>query len=129
MLKNVDAAVKKETAFIACIVLIGSVLMQSVFLIIGKWDYTVLLGNLLGAFIALLNFFLMGLGIQKALTKEEKDAQSFVKFSKQMRMVMMLLLCVAGAAMPWFNVYALLIPLLFPQIGVFLRGMMLKKEK
>ena len=49
MVKKVDAVVMKETRYIAIAVLLCSMLMQAVFLIIGKWDYTVLLGNLLGA--------------------------------------------------------------------------------
>lgn len=129
LFKNVDPAVRKETGFIACVTLILSVLMQAVFLVIGQWDVTVLLGNLLGGGLAVLNFFLMGLGIQKALTKEEKDAKSFIKVSQQLRMLMMLVVCAVGAALPWFNLYALLIPLLFPRIGVGIRGVMLKKEK
>ena len=128
MFKHVDPAVRKETGFIACVTLLLSALMQAVFLILGKWDMTVLLGNLLGGGLAVFNFFLMGLGIQKALTKEEKDAKSFIKVSQQMRMLMMLVVCAVGAALPWFNLYALLIPLLFPRIGVGIRSLTMKKE-
>ena len=66
---NVESAVKKETQFIALVVLICSVVMQAVYLVIGQWNYRVLLGNLLGAALATGNFFLMGLAIQKALGK------------------------------------------------------------
>ena len=43
MLKKVDPVVMKETRYIAITVLILSALMQAVFLIIGQWNYTVLL--------------------------------------------------------------------------------------
>ena len=35
--------------------------MQAAFLVSGFWDYTVLLGNLLSAAAAVLNFFLLGI--------------------------------------------------------------------
>lgn len=128
LLKNVDAAVKKETAFIACIVLIGSVLMQSVFLIIGKWDYTVLLGNLLGAAVAVGNFFLMGITIQKSLELDPKDAAAKMKVSQKLRLLGMIVVCALGAALPWFHLLALVVPLLLPRLGITIRGMMIKRS-
>ena len=68
--KKVDGTVRKETIYIAAAVLILSMLMQAVFLIIKQWDYTVLLGNLLGGGVAVLNFFLMGLTVQKATSAD-----------------------------------------------------------
>ena len=72
-MKNVDATVIKETKYVAIWVLMLSALMQAVFLVIGRWDYTVLLGNLLSGSAVILNFFLMGIGIQRALEKEERE--------------------------------------------------------
>ena len=119
----------KETRFIALIVLILSVLMQAVFLIIGRWDYTVLLGNLLGASVAVLNFFLMGLTVQKCIGLAEKDAKKKLQFSQQMRLLMMLVFCIIGGALACFNTIAVLLPLLFPRIGVSIRGLTLKDQE
>ena len=58
---KVDKTVAKETEYIAFFSVVLSVLMQAVFLIIGKWNYTVLLGNIWGIIIAVGNFFVMGL--------------------------------------------------------------------
>ena len=69
---KVDKVVLKETKYIALWVIIFSLIMEAVFLIINKWDYTVLLGNLLSGAVGVLNFFLMGLGVQKAVMQEEK---------------------------------------------------------
>ena len=99
-MKRIDPAVKKETLFIACFSLIFSMLMQSVFLIIAKWDYTVLLGNIYGYIISVGNFFLLGLTVQKSLTKEPDDAKKFIKMSQSMRLMMMLVLAVAGHIIP-----------------------------
>ena len=118
----------KETRFIAVIVLLGSLLMQAVFLIIGKWDYTVLLGNLLGAALAVGNFFLMGLTVQKSMDLEPAEAKKKMKLSQQGRLLMMLVVCVIGAALPWFHTIALLIPQFFPRVGVTIRGLTMKNE-
>ena len=66
-MKKIDETVLKETKYIAAWIFIFSVLMQAVFLVICEWNYTVLLGNILSAVFSVLNFFLMGLTVQKAL--------------------------------------------------------------
>ena len=128
MLKKVDPVVMKETRYIAITVLILSALMQAVFLIIGQWNYTVLLGNLYGAVIAVGNFFLMGLTVQKCLTMEPDDAKKRMKLSQQGRLMLMLVLCMIGAALPCFNTVALLVPQFFPRIGVTIRGLTMKDK-
>ena len=128
MFKNVDPTVKKETRFIAAIVLILSALMQAVFLIIGKWDYTVLTGNLLGAALAVGNFFFMALTVQKVVGLEEKDVKKKLQLSQQLRLVVMLAVCVIGAALPCFHTIAVLVPQFFPRIGVSIRGLTLKEK-
>lgn len=128
MFKKVDPTVKKETLYIALAVLILSALMQAVFLVIGKWDCTVLLGNMYGAAIAVGNFFLMGLTVQKCLTMEPEDAKKRMKLSQQGRLLMLLVLCMIGAALPCFDTVALLVPQFFPRIGVTVRGLTMKGE-
>lgn len=128
MLKKIDPTVRQETLFIAACVAVLTVLMEAVFLLAGFWDMTVLWGGLLGAFAATLNFFLMGMTVQKAVAKEEKDAKNLMRASQSLRLIMLLGFCALGAAIPVFNLVATLIPLLFPRMGVFLRGFMLKKQ-
>jgi hypothetical protein len=43
---GMDPAVKKETGYIALWVFVLSVIMEAVFLVIRKWDFSVLAGNL-----------------------------------------------------------------------------------
>lgn len=128
MFKNIDPTVIKETRFIAAVVLILSALMQAVFLVLGKWDYTVLLGNLLGAALAVGNFFLMGLTVQKCLTLEPDEAKKRMKLSQQGRLLGLLVFCMIGAALPCFHTVAVLVPQFFPRIGVTIRGLTLKDK-
>ena len=128
MFKKVDPTVKAETRFIALVVLILLALMEAVFLIIGQWDITVLLGGLYGAAVAVGNFFLMGLTVQKCLTLEPDEAKKRMKLSQQGRLMLMLVLCMIGAALPCFNTVALLVPQFFPRIGVTIRGLTMKDK-
>jgi len=127
-LKKVDATVLQETKYVSVWVLILSVLMQSVFLVIGKWDYTVLLGNLLSGAFSVLNFFLMGLTVQSALGKDEKEVKNAVKLSQTYRSLMMFAMLAVGVLVPVFNTLAVVIPVVFPRISFIFRPMFDKKQ-
>lgn len=79
---KIDPAVREETARVAAGTLILTVLMIAVFLILGKFDHTVLLGALLGCATAIGNFFLMALTVQHltgsmpVLPKREEEEAS-----------------------------------------------------
>ena len=128
MMKKVDATVIKETKYIALWVLVFSVLMEAVFLVAGIWDYTVLLGNLLGGLVAVLNFFLMGITVQSAIQKEEKAAKSTMKVSMLYRNLLILVSAILGVVLPFFNTYSSIIPLFFPRIAIFFRPFFDKKK-
>ena len=103
-------------------------LLQAVFLLIGQWDYTVLLGNLLGAATAIGNFFIMAQTVSKALSQGDKDnASKKTQLSRSMRMLTMALVCIIGHLAPCFNLFAVAIPLVFPSIGAYLSGLLMKK--
>lgn len=121
-MSKVDKTVLRETKFLAVWSLIFSMLMQAVFLVLRKWDYTVLLGNLWGVFVTLLNFFLLGLTVQKAVTKEEKEAKNVMKLSHSLRNMMVFVLVVLGVVLRWFSTIPLLIALFFPRIAMVIRG-------
>lgn len=125
-MEKVDPVVKRETGYIMAVSLILSVLMQSVFLIVGRWQYTVLLGNALGYVAAVLNFFLMGLSVQAATKKEQKEAKTAMKASFALRMVLLFGLAVLGVVLPCFDTVSVLVSLFFPRVAVFCRGFIKK---
>ena len=126
---KVSETVKKETIYIAVWVVLLSVLMQAVFLVTKNWDFTVLFGNILSGGVSVLNFFLMGLTVQKAVEKDEKQARTTIRNSQSLRMLMIFVFAAIGAAVPCFNTWAALIPFLFPRIAIMLRPLFDKKEK
>ena len=128
-MERIDATVKRETLYIAFWVGLLSLILQAVFLVIGKWDISVLLGNLLGGLLAVLNFFLLGLTVQKAVKKEEKQAKNIMSISQTLRSVMQFSVAAVGVLLPIFNTWAVLIPLFFPRIAIMLRPLIFKNEK
>ncbi len=125
-MKKIDATVLKETRYIALVTILLSVIMEAVFFFCKAWDISVLLGNIWGALGAVCNFLLMGITVQNALNKEEKDAKTLVKFSQTARMFFLLAFALVGYFVPQFHLIAVVIPFLFPRIAVSLRPLFIK---
>ena len=124
---KIDSTVLRETKYIAAFVAVLSLLIQSVFLVAGIWNYTVLLGNILGFAAATGNFLLMGITVQKAVEKEEKDAKNLMKLSQSLRLLMMFIIALLGYVLPFFNTVAVIIPFLFPRIAIAVRPLFNKE--
>ena len=126
-MSKIDKVVLRETAYISAWVLVFSSLLQAVFLIIGKWDMTVLLGNVYSDAAVILNFFLMGLSVQKAVTKDEKDVKGYIKATGMFRLLGLFLITIVGVLLPCFNLWAVIVPLFFPRVAIMLRPFVDKK--
>lgn len=120
MLAKIDPTVKRMTIYIAVCTLVLSVLMEAVYLVIGAWHFGVLWGNLMGVFVAVLNFFLMGLSIQRSLTLAPEDASKFMRLSQSLRLLMILVFGAVCAVLPMADLLAMLLPQFFPRIGTML---------
>ena len=129
-MKKLDPVIVKETLYIAGWSLVFSMLMQAVFLLIGFWDYTVLLGNILSVSVMILNFFLMCLTIIKMveLEKQGVDAKKYMKVSKTYRFFMIIVVLVLGAVLKCFNLWATIIPVIFPRIAIAFRPLFMKNQ-
>lgn len=125
-MSKIDATVRKETIYVAVWEAILTAIMLAVFLILKAFDVSVLVSALLGTATAVLNFLLMGLTIQGALGLEEKDARTRLRGSQNLRLLMQTVVAVLGAAIPWLNLWAVLIPLFFPRIAIMLRPLFIK---
>lgn len=123
--------VRKNTLRIALGSAVLSLLEQAVFLVIGKWDITVLCGNTLIACAGVLNFYLLGKTLDKAMTRDEKDSATMVRGSQSLRLLMMAGFLALGALLPdVFNLWSLLPPIFFNRITIFVYTFISgKKEK
>ncbi len=120
-MSSIDKTVLKETKYIAFIVAILSILMNIIFFVCKKWDYTVLLGNILSAVVSVLNFLFMGITVQKALTKDTQDAKKMIKISQSARNLVMFVIIGIAVLLPWFDVISLIIPVFFPRLAIMFR--------
>ena len=126
-MKRIDKTVLKETAFVAAGTVLLSVAAQIVFAVLGRWDIKVLSGNLLSAFAAILNFFLMGITVQLAMVREGKDRENFIRLSLLVRTALLFGIVVAGVLLPYFNLITVFVPLFFPRIVIMFRPVFMKK--
>ena len=122
---KIDDTVRRETVYIAAWVVILSVVLQAVFLVVGLWSFDVLVSNVLSAAAAIANFLLMGITIQKAVNKEQKDAAQMMKFSQSGRMFMQFAAAAVGVL--FFNPITAIVPLFFPRIAIVFRPFIGKK--
>ena len=126
---GLDPAVKKETGYVAAWVFLLSLVLEAVFLIIGRWELPVLFGNLGGAVLAVGNFFLLAFVVSKAVEKgKPQEAATRVKATAALRLIGMGGLAALLIGVFHTNVYATVIPLLFPRIGLLFRPMIDRKR-
>ena len=130
ILDNVQPAVKKETNRVVKITAVGLILMWILFAVLHftmpdkvPLDYTVFLGGIGGGAVAVLNFFLMGLAVQKAASaSDEGTARMKLKASYSQRFLMQILWVILAIVAPCFHFVAGIAPLLFPGTGIKIMG-------
>jgi len=126
---GLDPAVKKETAYVALWTLLLSLIMQGVFLLIGRWDASVLWGNLGGAAAAIGNFFLLAWTVSRALGKGKPEvAARQVKATASLRLIGLGAVVALLVGVAKTNLFATVIPLLFPRIGIQFRPLIDRKR-
>lgn len=154
---QIQPAVWQETRRIALGTGILSVLMIAVFLIIGRFDHTVILGALAGNIMAVGNFFLLALSVQRAaermngvklpplpekqegeeegeqpeppLSPEAKMASQKMRISYTLRLLGIGVAAVIVIKIPVFNSVAALLPLLFPRLVIFILSFIQSNKK
>lgn len=117
-MKIAGVTVVRATKYIAVWVIVLSVLMQAAFIFFDEWDYTVVFGNTLSSGAVVLNFYLMGITVQRALSKSENDAKTAIQLSQLYRFLLLLTVIVIGVTTPIFHTWSVILPLLFPRIAI-----------
>ncbi|MBO5079090.1 MAG: ATP synthase subunit I [Oscillospiraceae bacterium] len=107
----------QETA----VVLIGELLctgiMYGIYGLLSLFTVKVLLGGLLGCLLAVLNFFFMAvsasLASDKAQQQDVEGGQKLMRTSMLLRHLLLFVVLIAAAVSKYFDLIALLLPLLF----------------
>lgn len=107
----------RETGIIAIGVLIGTAAMIGIFALIGRYSSKVLLGGIVGAVIAILNFFSMAvistLAADRAEQQDPEGGKKLLKGSYPIRFLVLAVLLILFAKSGHFHVAALVLPLIF----------------
>lgn len=127
---KLQPAVKKETLHVILYCVIGTAVMWLVFPLLCyffpdtmKFDYKVFVGGILGSLVAILNFFLMAITVQKvAATEDEGQARSLMKLSYSRRLILQIAWIVIAIFAPIVQPVAGILPLLFPGMGIKVMG-------
>lgn len=124
----------RETLFVLAGSLVLSLVMELVFLLLGRWRPAVLYGNLLTVFATTLNYYLMCRALLRAVAAggDENNVKARMKASATGRMLLLGLIVAGGcyASVRWNTVdlWATLIPLLFVRLTLFVRSRMIARE-
>ena len=122
---KLQPASRREIKRIAIGTAIFAVLQIGVFFLLslvgtGTFDYRVILGTAGGSVIAVINFTVMCLTIQKAVTISEKKAmKAFIQGSYNGRLALQALWVVICIIVPQIHTLAGAAPLLFPNLVIF----------
>ena len=114
----------RQTALLALGEAVCVAAVSGIFAMLGAFDYKVLLGGVLGALIAVGNFFFMAIAsdaaADKAMEQDVKGGQAVVKASYGLRLVVMGILLIVFAKSGQCNLIAMVVPLVavFPIITV-----------
>ena len=122
-----------DTVWLAIGEAIVAALISVVFLLIGKFNYSVVTGAILGGAVTVLNFLILSVGVNRAINKfveergkgemDEEEADKYAKEhgmavqnammkSYMLRMFLMIGALVLAGVSGWFDIIATVIPLL-----------------
>lgn len=123
-MKLQDAS-RKEIRRVAVGSVVGLGLMIAAFFVlsllgVGKMDYRIFLSGIVGTVIAVLNFTVLCLTIQKAAqTEDQKQMKARFQLSYNVRLIIQCGWVVAAFLLPCFHVIAAAVPLLFPTLTIY----------
>ncbi len=119
-----DPIVKKETGFMALGCLACTAVIMVAFLVLGKFDYTVALGCLIGYLLAIMNFFIMSVSLSRALdTGDEITAKLKMRHSYVMRSIFMLVVMAISVVVTFIHWVPVVASVFYPRIVILVRGL------
>ena len=124
-----DPVALKQFKRVATFNTIMTIIENIVFLIIGKWDYTVLLGSLWGLFLACFFFYKICISVQQILNMENPNMASRHAVTSQTQRLFITGFGVFVAFKVGFlNAMAAIIPLFFTRISIVIINLIYKEE-
>lgn len=123
----------RELLIYALMQLICMGIMFGIAAAVHKLDRQFLLGGIVGVVIAVLNYFLMAVGVYAAAAKAEqgdpKGGQRIISLSMMGRYAMMVVLLIVLAKAGVCNVISMVVPLLLSRILIFVGEFFRRKDR
>ncbi len=94
----------------------------------GYFGYAAVLGTLLGCAAAIINFALMGIILEKCVSAE-RGAAGLMGFGYIGRLAIIAAAVVWAMKVSYLNYVCVIIPLIFPQIAIFILNAVRNKER
>lgn len=116
---------KKQLKELGAMILALGILQLGVFAILSRFVSVFFLrclaGTVAGCAVSVLSMVLLGIGIERAVDKGEKKAQASMGGGYMLRLAVVAVYVFAVIKLPAiFNIWAALIPLLFPRLAVMI---------
>lgn len=114
-----NAVVKKEIKYIAAGTVVISAIVQLIWWLFLDYDMSVFLGGLWGGTLAIVNFILMALTVQKVSSEQnELMAKRRMQSSYSLRMTLTVFLTVLAVIIPAINWIMSAVSLFFPRLTI-----------
>ena len=129
---KLEKSMRAELGYIAVGLAICDALVCGVFAVLGKFDYTVVLGALWGSVFAFLGMYLLARRVQKLSDMKNEQAQQTARgqltASYYGRIMLMVFAVVVGVIAPCFQYIAVVVPFLAPQPVMLLRRALTRRK-
>lgn len=128
--QNKTAATLRSLLPLLLISIALSAIMVGVFVLIGRYDRTVLFGALLGTAAATVNFIVMTISLLRA-EKSDSPAKATLRVRGIyiLRMAILIAVLIFALKSGYFNPFATLLPLCFPRIAMFANELLFQKRR
>lgn len=107
----------QQTALVLAGVMVCVAVMIGVYALLGKFGWPVVLGGVVGGVLSVANFFFMAVSAELAADKAQADdvngGKALMRSSYMIRLVALAVILFACARSGWFNLLALVLPLIF----------------
>lgn len=118
----------REIRNIALISLILGAVQLIITIPVGYFGYAAVFGTLLGCAMAVFNFTMMGIVLEKSMSRKRR-ASGIAGIGYILRLIIIAAVIIWAIKVSYLNYVCVVIPLLFPQIAVYIINFIRRKER
>ena len=124
-----DIKLQEEVSSVTKDVIVFDLIVLAILLVTSDFNKSMLLGLLFGTIIALLNFRLLALTIEKSVSMPQSKAQVYSASRYILRMIIVGVVLLVSAKAPHINIIGVAIGLVSPKFVILARKLLIDKLK